>query len=118
MADQLPWMLDLVGRVFTSLLGASIPISILWEVTMPPADKETNMILGLFEGVLAVTGYIMMASIIAESLNPVIPDWSSSAPGLCLAPFFLPNAIEKLRRWRREITNMLSLWPAVKVATE
>ena len=110
MSATLAWYMGSTSHIYTGLLGATIPASILWEHVLPPYDPESNTMLQFIEAVVAVVGQVMTTALICVALNPPIEGFTLDAIHLLIGPYFMTNAIEKLRRWTRAIRDAVSPW--------
>jgi len=110
MATSVPWLLSNTSHVYTGLLGATIPSSLLSEYILPPYDPEANTLLQFIEGCVGVIFQVMVTSWIITSLNPMIPTFNLSAINVVNAPYFMPNSVQKLQRWTRAIRDAISFY--------
>lgn len=110
MSDTLQWYMGSTSHIYTGLLGATIPSSILWEHVLPDYDANANTLLQFLEAVVALTGQVMTTALLMTSLNPAVEGYTLDAVTLLVGPYFMTNAIEKLRRWTRAIRDAVSPW--------
>lgn len=110
MSGSLGWYLHNAGQVITGLLGANVPASVVWEAVFPVYDPESNSLWQFLEGVLAVTGQAITTALVAETLNPIMDEYTMMSIYLLYAPYFMPNALAKLRRWSRAIRDEINLY--------
>jgi len=110
MSATLQWYMGTTSHIYTSLLGGTIPSSLMWEHVLPPYDGDANTLLQFGEGVVGLVGQVMTTALLCYSLNPPIDGYTLDAVNLLIGPYFMPNAIAKLKRWTHAIRDAISPW--------
>lgn len=105
MAESLQWYLGSASHFFTGLVGANVPATVLWENVMPPYSEDDNSFLQFLEGVVALVGQIITTALFSETLNPFVEDYTMDSMYLLFAPYFMKNAVAKIRRWKVAIAD-------------
>lgn len=112
MAEAAATVLTLGSAVETfnhslAMLTAAYVGSLFVETVLPAQNDERPLIIEYLEGLMGMTGFVLLAVSLSEILAPFTYGYSEPLVFILFMPFLVGNALRKIRRTQGAIEAML-----------